>query len=127
MHPNLPKVIHRKWLEGNPTRPRQQPETIKTIVPYGLTLHLLNGNKVTLYYLYLVKSEFILSGGPLNALVLRFTSDKVTLQGYLLEKLHAEFASKKLSDIYVSNPRYVIPEIVDQPVVIEALIEERKY
>lgn len=116
------KRIYRQWLESDPTH--AQPESGQHM-NHCLTLHLPDGDKITFYYLYLVKVELRL-GGALNSLILRFTSDKVTLQGYRLERLHAEFTVSKPSDIHIVNPRYAIPENAHRAIVIEALIEGRK-
>jgi hypothetical protein len=108
--------------ESDPTQPDNEPGQHMN---QCLTLHLPDGDKITFYYLYLVKVELRL-GGALNTLILRFTSEKVTLQGYRLENLHAEFSGTKPSDIYVVNPRYAIPENEHKPVVTGAFVEQRK-
>jgi len=121
MHQNQSNQLYRELKENDPTQPYTKPD----IKPEGVTLHLLDGDKITFYYLYLVKSVFSL-GETSSAIVLFFTSDIVTLRGYRLEPLRAEFAVKKPSDVYVCNPRYVVPETVNEPVVIEAVVEDRK-
>ena len=121
MHQNQSNQRYREWKDGDPTRPPIE----LGIKPESVTLHLLDGDKITFYYLYLVKAVFKL-GDTFSAIILFFTSDIVTLKGYRLEALRAEFAVKKPSDVYVCNPRYIVPEAVTKPVVIEALVEERK-
>jgi hypothetical protein len=122
MRQNQSKQTYLKWLEGDPTQPHT--ETGRPAINHCLTLHLPEGDKITFYYLYLVKAELRVQD-TLNIIILRFTSDKVTLQGYRLEKLFNDFSSKRPKDIYVCNPRYALNRSNDW-LVIEANVEERK-
>jgi len=123
MPQNQSKRIHRQWQESDPTRP--QPETGPLAFVHCLTIHWENGEEMTFYYPFLMSVRLHLPTDH-NLLVLRFTSEKLTLKGYGLKPLKRLFAHEKPSDIYVCNPRYTAPKAVTQPVVIAAIVEERK-
>lgn len=80
---------------------------------------------MTFYYPFLMSVRLHLLADH-NSLVLRFTSEKLTLKGYGLKPLKRLFAREKPSDIHVCNPRYITPDTVNEPVIIDALVEERK-
>jgi hypothetical protein len=104
-------------IENNPTGP-----LVERQLAHCLTLYLHEGRQMIFYYLYLVKVEFLLQD-PLNALILRFTSDKVTLEGYRLHGLFLEFAQGKPDSIVVQDERYVTAGMVGGPAVINASVE----
>jgi hypothetical protein len=104
-------------IENNPTR-----RLIERQLAHCLTLYLHEGRQMIFYYLYLVKVEFLLLD-PLNALILRFTSDKVTLEGYRLHGLFLEFTQVKPDSIVVQDERYVTAGMVGGPAVISASVE----
>jgi hypothetical protein len=124
MHPSQhSKTLIQKWHESNPTR-LNQPKAHKAN-SHSLTLHLLNGDKRTYFYMYLVKAELKLLQ-TLNAILLRFNSEKVILKGYKLHTLYADIINKNQSDLYISNQRYTKQESTVKPVIIEASFEEKK-
>jgi hypothetical protein len=124
MHPNRPfNSLYQEWKESDPTNP------LPNVVPVAsyncLTLHWENGEEMTFYYPFLLSVKLYLPAEH-NLLVLHFTAEKVTLKGYGLKPLKRLFAREKPSDIFVSNPRYVSSQPVTQPVIIEAVVEERR-
>lgn len=77
------------------------------------------------YYAFLMSVKLYLPADH-NLLVLRFTSERLTLKGYRLKPLSRSFAHEKPVEVQVCNPRYMVPEAASQPVVIEAIVEDRK-
>jgi hypothetical protein len=114
------KQIYQELLENNPTRQHSGGNT----KPFAhcLTLQLHDGHQLIFYYLYLVKVEFILHDVT-NVLILRFTSDKVTLEGYRLHSLFVQFAYEKPDMIIVQDERYVTAGLIGGPAVINASVE----
>jgi hypothetical protein len=118
MNPNqYSKRRLQELLENDPTQ--RQAERINA---HCLTLYLHEGRQMIFYYLYLLKVEFLLQD-PLNVLILRFTSDKVTLEGYRLHDLFLEFAQGKPDKIIVEDERYVAAGLIGGSAVINATVE----
>jgi hypothetical protein len=118
MHPNqYSKHALQELRDNDPTR-----KQVGGMPAQCLTLYLHDGHGIIFYYLYLVKVEFLLQD-PLNALILRFTSDKVTLEGYRLYSLFLEFAHRKPDEITVRDERYVTAGLISGPAVINVTVE----
>lgn len=115
--------IYRQWRESDPTRPHG--ETGAPAFTNCLTVQWESGEEMIFYYAFLMSVRLYLPSDH-NLLVLRFTSERLTLKGYRLKMLSRLFAHEKPSEILVINPRYIIPDADGQAVVIEAQVEDRK-
>jgi hypothetical protein len=124
MHQNPPfNQRHRQWKEGDPTRPH--PETSSPSFAHCLTVYWENGEEMIFYYAFLMSVRLYLPVDH-NLLVLRFTSEKLTLKGYKLKTLSRVFAHGKPSIVQVCNSRYSIEATANEPVVVEAQVEKEK-
>jgi hypothetical protein len=124
MHQNQPNQLYRELKENDPTQPYLH-DTGRGDVFNGLLICWEDGTKAVFYYPFLMSVRMFLQV-EYNVIIMRFTSEIVTLKGYLLNTLLMKFTRRKPDLIDVVNPRYVLPEIVCQPVVIEAIVEDRK-
>lgn len=119
MSPNqYSKKVLQQLRENDPTQRLIE----KQLPAHCLTLHLYEGRQMIFYYLYLIKVEFLIQD-PINILILRFTSDKVTLEGFRLHDLFLEFAQGKPEKIIVHDSRYMTAGMIDCPVVTNATVE----
>ncbi|AEW02347.1 hypothetical protein A4D02_30805 [Niastella koreensis] len=124
MHPSQSfNKLSQEWKEGDPTP--HQSDVIPAISYNCLTVHWANGEEMTFYYPFLMSVRLFLAGEH-NLIVLRFTSERLILKGYSLKPLKRLFAREKPSDIFVCDQRYLMPGTAGQPIVIEAVVEERK-
>ncbi|OQP67233.1 hypothetical protein A3860_02415 [Niastella vici] len=125
MHQNPSNELYRELKENDPTRPYVNTNAGSPDLFNGVLICWEDGNKAVFYYPFLVSVKLHLQTEH-NVIIMRFTSEIVTLKGYLLNTLLMKFTQRKPDLIDVINPRYVLPETISQPVVIEAVVEERK-
>ncbi|OQP60351.1 hypothetical protein A3860_33775 [Niastella vici] len=87
-----------------------------------MTLHMQDGRKMIFYYAFLLSVELLLKADH-SIVILRFTSQKVTLKGYRLDILFNRYAHEKPAVIQVYNGRYILAAMKRLAVVTEVTIE----
>ncbi|OQP49067.1 hypothetical protein [Niastella populi] len=123
MHPNQSlKRIYRELLEGNPTKAHPGNGTRNRPFAHCLTIQWPDGRRMVFYYAYLLSVELLIEA-DYNVMILRFTSQKITLKGYGLDSLCEQFADEKPDRIMIHDPRYVSAGIVGHMAVIDAIVD----
>ena len=91
----------------------------------GLLICWDDGSKMIFYYGFLISVTLRIQA-ECNVIVMKFTSQIVTLKGYLLNTLFMRFTHDKPSLIDVVNPRYLQTTNINKPIIIEATVQDRK-
>lgn len=90
----------------------------------NLCLIWQNGKQFLLNYAYLLSGDFD-PDGEMNVISLNFSSDKVTIKGYGLNVLFAQFRDHLPRLIIATDPRYIPESRSEESIVIEMQIESQ--
>jgi len=91
----------------------------------GLLVCWEDGTKIIFYYAFLISVRLLIQA-EFTVIVMKFTSEIVTLKGYLLHTLFMRFTHDKPSMIDVIDPRYLQTINGHKPIIIEATVQDRK-
>lgn len=109
--------------ENDPTQANRRCQTDNSF--NGVLIRWEGGRKMIFYYAFLISVRFLIEEN-MNLIVMKFTSEIVTLRGYLLHTLFMRFTHEKPLLIDVIDNRYVVSQAKEQPIVIEVIVEDKK-
>ncbi|MBS1566788.1 MAG: hypothetical protein JST39_20555 [Bacteroidetes bacterium] len=96
-----------------------------TTRPTLLSIEWETGGHMLFYYNYLMAAGRWPDEPP-ETMALYFTSQTVRLKGIRLDGLIQQFETCEPSCIYVGNERYIAHDMNNQPIVLSAVLEEKR-